>query len=441
MQYSHCTCPCHHKAPSETNPKHAPKSRQCACGYSGPKTCHDQCHHCGGAPTSAHCPPPPLPCHEGTVNLPPHDPPPDVKTEPPDVDKDRPGKGEPGETGWFGGRVKGILNGQPSFGARKDEYLPYLLVRANPSDRGARALPGVFWESPDIFARPGVPANTAPLMPPNNAGTPVVGTPTTLYAHVWNLGRAPVWGAYVEFSWFNPSLGFNYANANRLGAAMVDLGDRFTSFPEWREATGPDGGKYLTRGCHAIVKCPATWVPTWQNGGHECLVVRVFEQFMDPVALTNYNARIDRHIGQRNIAVVQAKSPAQLDLLLDVGYTAVPGRAEIEVSIDQPDSMPWLQLYAGPGGTVPKTAATPPLAGLLPPTVAGAHRIDLSGLSIEQRKSFLSDRESFRLGCDPVQIGMHASADLKKGEAHVVRVRQRVEGTLVGGYTVVLLKS
>ena len=24
MQYSHCTCPCHHKAPSETNPRHAP---------------------------------------------------------------------------------------------------------------------------------------------------------------------------------------------------------------------------------------------------------------------------------------------------------------------------------------------------------------------------------------------------------------------------------
>jgi hypothetical protein len=245
----------------------------------------------------------------------------------------------------------------------------------------------------------------------------------------------------VEFSWFNPSLGFNYANANRLGAAMIDLGDRFTSFPEWREATGPAGDKYLTRGCHAIVKCPATWTPTWENGGHECLVVRVFEQFMDPVELTNYNARIDRHIGQRNIAVAQAKSPAELDLTLDVGPTTTPGRAEIEVSIEPPGSMPWLQLYAGPNGAAPRPAATPLLAGLLPPTMPGARRIALSGLGADQRKSFLSDSERFYLGCDPVQIGFHAAADLEQGEVHVARIRQHVEGTLVGGYTVVLVKS
>ena len=217
------------------------------------------------------------------------------------------------------------------------------------------------------------------------------------------------------------------------------------AFPNGARRPGLTEANIRTRGCHAIVKCPATWVPTWQNGGHECLVVRVFEQFMDPVALTNYNARSRlRHVGQRNIAVVQAKSPAQLDLLLDVGYTAVPGRAEIEVSIDQPGGMPWLQLYAGPGEKIiPRTAATPRARGS-PPTdrCRGASNRSRRGLSIEQRKSFLSDpRESFRLGCDPVQIGMHAAADLKKGEAHVVRVRQRVEGTLVGGYTVVLLKS
>jgi hypothetical protein len=173
----------------------------------------------------------------------------------------------------------------------------------------------------------------------------------------------------------------------------------------------------------------------------EGLVVRVFEQFMDPVELTNYNARIDRHIGQRNITVVQAKSPAELDLMLDVGPTTAPGRAEVEISIDQPGSMPWLQLYAGPGGVVPRPAATPLLAGLLPPTMPGARRIDLSGLATEQRRPFLSDSERFHLGCDPVQIGFHAAADLEQDEAYVVRVRQHVEGTLVGGYTVVLVKS
>jgi hypothetical protein len=142
-----------------------------------------------------------------------------------------------------------------------------------------------------------------------------------------------------------------------------------------------------------------------------------------------------------NIAVVQANSPAELDLLLDVGPTTAPGRADVEVSIGHPASMPWLQLYAGPGGTMPRTARSSLVAGLLPSTLAGARRLDLSSLATAQRALFLSTHERFELGCDPVRIGVHAAGDLEHGEAHVVRVRQSVEGTLVGGYTVVLLKS
>jgi hypothetical protein len=182
-------------------------------------------------------------------------------------------------------------------------------------------------------------------------------------------------------------------------------------------------------------------VPTWENNGHECLVVRVFEQFMDSVDPTNYNARIDRHIGQRNIAVVQAASPAELDLLLDVCPATAPGRAEVELSIDQPASMPWLQLYMGPDRAVPRQSSSPLLAGLLPPTLAGTRRVNLSHLDRAHRAPFLSQHERFHLGCDPVRIGMHAAADVEQGEAHVVRLRQSVEGTLVGGYTLVLLKT
>jgi hypothetical protein len=435
MQYPHCSCACH-----EPSHEHLAPAAPCGCGA----RCGGACQQCGGTRSSPRCPPPPMPCHEGTVNLPPHAPPPSVGagpgTEPPGSDG-RPGKGQPGEGPWFSGRVKQIEKGPPSFGPRKNEYLPYLLLRSNPGDRGGRAVPGVFWESPDIFVHSGVPADSAPLKPPDTGGVATVGAPTTLYAHVWNLGRAPVWGAYVEFSWFNPSLGFSYASANRLGAAMVDLGDRFTSFPDWREATGPAGDRYLTRGCHAIVRCPVTWVPTWENGGHECLVVRVFEPFMDPVDLTSYDARTDRHVGQRNIAVVQAHSPAEVDLTLDIGAVAAPARADVEVTVDQPASMPWLQMYVGAGKPLPRTSGSTVVAGVLPPTLAGARRVTLTGLPLEQRRPFLTDHERFQLGCDPARIGLHAAADLAPGEAHVVRVSQRQEGVLVGGYTVVLVKS
>lgn len=371
--------------------------------------------------------------------MPPHDPPPSIGIDE-SGDDERPPKGTPGERGWFGGRIKDIERDGPKFGPRKNEYLPYLLVRANPGDRGARPLNGVFWESPDVFVAPETDAAAAPLMPATTAGVAKVGAPTTLYAHVWNLGRAPAWGAFVEFSWFNPSLGFNYANANRIGVAMVDLGDRFTSLPEWREARGPAGDHYLTRGCHAIVRCPTTWVPTWENGGHECLVVRVFEPLMDPVALTSYDALRDRHVGQRNIAVVPAASPAALDLVLDVGPTEIPGRAEVEMGADPPSAMPWLALYVGRNRPPLRQAAGAVTAGLLPPTIAGARRFGLMGLPDDAVRPLLNHRERFAIGCDPVQIGFHASANVDRGEAHVLRIRQHVEGALVGGYTVVLVK-
>jgi hypothetical protein len=436
MHQTHCPCPCHHAEHPKPTTGHTPKPPP-ACG------CGDSCHRCGGTPVDPRCPPPPQPCDPRTVTLPPHDPPPHVHTGS-GTDRpgtgDRPGKGEPGEGPWFRGQVKGIENGGATFGPRKNEYLPYLVMRANPGDRGARALPGVFWESPDIFLHSGVKAENAPLMPPDAGDVATASSPTALYAHVWNLGRAPVWGAYVEFSWFNPSLGLSYANANRIGAAMVDLGDRFTNFGEWREAIGPAGDRYLTRGCHAIVRCPDTWVPTFENAGHECLVVRVFEPFMDAIKLTDYDAKRNRKIGQRNISVVQAQSPAEIDLLLDVPPGAAPGTVEVDVTVDQPASMPWLQLYVGAGKPMPTSATSAVVAGLLPPTLAGARTIDLSALAADQRQQFLTERERFHLGCDPARIGLHASTEgLRAGQAHVVRVRQRQAGEIIGGYTVVLV--
>jgi hypothetical protein len=51
----------------------------------------------------------------------------------------------------------------------------------------------------------------------------------------------------------------------------------------------------------------------------------------------------------------------------------------------------------------------------------------------------LRQRERFRRGCDPLRIPFYAAAqDITDGEAQVLRVRQRIEGVVVGGYTVVL---
>jgi len=100
----------------------------------------------------------------------------------------------------------------------------------------------------------------------------------------------------VEFYWCNPSLGINSENAQIIGAAYVDLGNRFS------------------RNAWQIVKYPQTWIATFENRGHECLVVRVFEPLLDQVSNSVWEVTKDRHTAQRNIAVVEAQSPATLGI-------------------------------------------------------------------------------------------------------------------------------
>jgi hypothetical protein len=424
------------------------KDKPCGC------SCHRQgagqspCAHCGchhdpcQPPGRPSCPPPERCPFPGTVEVPQAEPPPQVKTAPQRPETvGRPPLNSPGELPWFRGQLQGILKDGPTFGPRKDEFLPFLFIRANGGDNGARPLGGVFWESPDIYVVPNQEASSAPSQPATVGGVARANAANTLYAHVWNLGKSPALRVRVEFYWFNPTLGISRADANFIGAAWVDLGNRFNNSTEWREVDGPDG-RYLSHGCHAIVKCPESWVPAFVNGGHECLVVRVHEPMLDSVSPDQFSAAADRHVGQRNIAVVPSASPAAIDLSLSLGYLAHPGPAEIEVALGAPNAMDWLKLYTGradPGLQVP---ANPVAYGLLPATVGGARLQRLADIPFEVRQKLLQPAEKVLRGCEPQAIPFHASiADIKRGEAQVLRVRQKIDGDVVGGYTVVLIGS
>src|SRR5207249_200514 len=131
--------------------------------------------------------------------------------------------------------------------------------------------------------------SSAPLFPASLGGVAQAGAPNTLYAHVWNFGKAPAYRVRVEFYWFNPSLGISRADANLIGAAWMDLSNRFTLQPTWSTVT-KSYGEWVTQGCHAIVRCPVSWIPTFENNGHECLVVRTFEPMMDALAADEFSA-------------------------------------------------------------------------------------------------------------------------------------------------------
>src|SRR5262249_38213867 len=147
-------------------------------------------------------------------------------------------------------------------------------------------------ESPDILIEPGVDPVHAPSVPDSLGAIARAGADNTVYAHVWNLGQAPAPDTLVEFYWFNPALGFDAASANLIGATWTDLDGR--------------GGAHS----HRLIRCPVSWRAQFLNGGHECLMARVSQAVLDPLAAPAWDASLNRHIGQRNIHVMSAAEAA-----------------------------------------------------------------------------------------------------------------------------------
>jgi hypothetical protein len=156
---------------------------------------------------------------------------------------------------------------------RIEQFLPYLLLRSYVGDHGGRPFTGdvdgngqltpgasgSMANSPDIWHAPGDPS-AAPEIPANRGGSEAASGPCTIYAHVWNLGRAPIFGAAVEFHLAGPigDVAESAAQTQLLGTVRTDLGPR--SSPE----------------CHRLVKCPNAWV--YKSGavsGFVNLIVRV----------------------------------------------------------------------------------------------------------------------------------------------------------------------
>jgi len=310
---------------------------------------------------------------------------------------------------------------------RKDSFLPYLVVRANPGDRGQRPLPSgtVFWESPDIFVMPNTPVSGAPSVPASLGGMAQAGAPNTLFAHVWNLGRGPAFDVRVEFYWFNPTLGIEEADANLIGFTYVTLGQRNSAKS------------------HAVVRCPVDWVPTYLNNGHECLVVRAFSPISDPIGANGFSASLNRHVGQRNIAVLRGAQAQANPLVFQVAPGHSVHDAQIVTIGVNPNDVAWMQLITGQRNPNFKPPAVTPIVGTLPPTVAldkNSQRLNLNGLSNDALSQMLSAQQQFKRAAGPLEVTLFArAAQLAANEAHVVRVQQLHENELVGGYTTILL--
>lgn len=332
-----------------------------------------------------------------------------------------------GRLGEGGPLTKGDVNApnKPGVwvGPRADLDLPYLFIRANPADLGARPVEGQpFWESPDIFILSGVTPEMAPPVPPQLGQIALAGQPNTIYAHVWNFGKAAANEVVVEFYWVDPSLGISPGSVHLIAQTFMSLGAK-------------GSGK-----AHGLVKCPEAWAPTFVNGGHECLLVRVWDNPSDLPGEPKFDARINRHVGQRNIHVVAqgthmlaamragAPAPALVEpILLKVGpLYGAPAR--VSVARVSPTTVPWLQLHTGTRGVFPTMAVPTGVPTLSPPTTLGGGFPTTGGGA---QHDVVGDDQHVAFNTSDNAPG--------PGEAHVYRVSATQDGAIFGGYTVVLL--
>jgi hypothetical protein len=303
--------------------------------------------------------------------------------------------------------------------------LPYLFMRANPGDLGARPVPaGVpFWESPDIFILAGVTPTLAPPVPAELGQVALAEQPNTIYAHVWNFGKAAANEVVVEFYWVDPALGINPEGMHFIAQTFTSLGAR-------------DSGR-----SHVVVKCPEAWTPTYINGGHECLLVRIWDNPSDVPGEPKFDASVNRHVAQRNIHVVApggammmaalgggAPGPAlAAPLLIKVGplYGAP---ATVAVARVSPNTVPWLQLHTGQRGVFPAMAAPTGQPSLSPPTTPGGG-FPVTPAAAQQT-----------IHGDDQHVAFNTTDNAPgPGEAHVYRVSATQKGVLFGGYTVIIL--
>jgi hypothetical protein len=340
-------------------------------------------------------------------------------------ERDRPnGRGNPNRPRKHVGDSRGDLDGSPLTegeldahhdpnswaGDRKRQHAPFLFMRANPGDTGTRPVIGPFWESPDIYILPGVHPSVAPDIPPDFGGIALANADNTVYAHVWNFGHGPANDVIVEFFWCNPALGIGAGSLVRIGEAWLSLGARGSG------------------NAHQVVKCPEPWSATYLNGGHECLLVRAWDLPADLLGSPEWDASLNRHIGQRNIHVATAAEIAGQPVTLHVG-PLFGEPAAVRVERAEPTSMPWLQLRKGrgqfPAGAIPTGAVL-----LSPPGAIGGGQA--TGEASEEHQ-VRADGQQMTLTTTDEPPGA--------GEAHVYRVTANQRGQTFGGYTVVLLGS
>jgi hypothetical protein len=173
-------------------------------------------------------------------------------------------------------------------------------------------------------------------------------------------------------------------------------------------------------------------------------MVRAFEPLTDPLTPAQWDARNDRHVGQRNISVVNASSPAVVELHLSLGCGVPPGPAQLDVQEVKPEEIRWLSVLEGKRDHGYHSASNvKAVVGFTYPTLvrSDSNKASLKGIDLDSASKLLHRRLIFERGCDELEVLFFMYVDgLKQGECKVYRIMQMADGKVTGGYTIVARK-
>lgn len=170
----------------------------------------------------------------------------------------------------------------------------WLYIGYNAADDGTRPIvPSTtdWWDSPNVWVK-------------NSKGinVPEAGEINQVFAQISNGGLQDASGVFVNFYWANPSLAITETTAHLINSSPVFV-------------------PLVPNQSSAIVPCPDPWVPVIENQGHECLVAEAWIPSFDDLLYPHpapLDPVTDRHVGQKNLHVVQANAGQAFQFSLEV---------------------------------------------------------------------------------------------------------------------------
>ncbi len=311
----------------------------------------------------------------------------------------------------------------------RSRWTPWLLMRYSLSDRGLRPIaPGdVFWASPDIWIESSDPMGQA-----------VAGEDNFVHARIFNLGAADAAPVKVDFYWADPSLGLGPATMNPIGSEWVEI---------FSDAL-------------IDVRCGKPWVPTYLNGGHECVVVQCDNHILDPLRRP-FQPTLDRHVALHNLAVLKARPGETVSFRMTVNNLfPVPAPTTITARVEHLILSAEAVAHGRSRGLIPDLVEPGVVraAATVSARLGDSARLVGSGLQGSQLANLLIANDEVTSGkafalprdaslCDALMspfeqrqldLDLHLPSGTELNDYVVFHVGQRLDEVLIGGYTIIV---